>query len=61
MRRRGEDADAERLALEAVALARGTDDPNLTAMALLATGAEHEAAALYTVKGNLTALRGLSR
>jgi class 3 adenylate cyclase/tetratricopeptide (TPR) repeat protein len=61
MRRRGEDADAERLALEAVALARGTDDPNLTAMALMAAGAEREAAALYTAKGNLTALSGLSR
>ena len=47
------------LALEAVELARGTDDPNLTAMALLAAGSRDEAAALYEAKGNVAALRAL--
>ena len=49
--RRGESDAAARLAAEAVALARGTDDPNLTALALLASGAVDEARALYEAKG----------
>jgi tetratricopeptide (TPR) repeat protein len=59
LRRRGDEADAARLAAEAVALARGTDDPNLTAMALVAAGSLDEAGALYEAKGNLAALRAL--
>jgi ATP/maltotriose-dependent transcriptional regulator MalT len=45
------------LAREAVALARGTDDPNLTAAALLAAGEVEEARALYEAKENLAAAR----
>jgi tetratricopeptide (TPR) repeat protein len=60
LRRRGS-AEATALASEAVRLARGTDDPNLTAMALLAAGEVDEAARLYEAKGNLAALRALSR
>jgi ATP/maltotriose-dependent transcriptional regulator MalT len=48
------------LAREAVELARGTDDPNLLAMALLAAGEVDEAAALYRAKGNVAALKALS-
>jgi class 3 adenylate cyclase/tetratricopeptide (TPR) repeat protein len=59
VRRRGEQAEADRLAREAVALARGTDDPNLTALALIAAGSVDEAAALYDAKGNVAALRAL--
>jgi hypothetical protein len=60
-RRREEEAEADRLAAEAVELARGTDDPNLTAMALVAAGSVDEAAALYEAKGNLTALARCKR
>jgi hypothetical protein len=60
LRRRGS-AEATALASEAVRLARGTDDPNLTAMALLAAGEVDGAARLYEAKGNLAALRALSR
>jgi tetratricopeptide (TPR) repeat protein len=49
------------LAHEAVSLARGTDDPNLTAMALLAAGSVDDAAALYEAKGNVAALAALAR
>jgi class 3 adenylate cyclase/tetratricopeptide (TPR) repeat protein len=49
------------LAREAVELARGTDDPNLTAAALLAAGEAEEARALYEAKGNLAAVGRLSR
>ena len=59
--RRDETDEAERLAGEAVELARATDDPNLLAMALLAAGQTDEAAALYEAKGNSAALRALSR
>ena len=59
LRRRGEEADASRLAAEAVELARATDDPNLTAMALVAAGSLDEAAALYEAKGNVAALQAL--
>jgi class 3 adenylate cyclase/tetratricopeptide (TPR) repeat protein len=48
------------LAAEAVALARGTDDPNLTAAALLAAGEVSEALSLYEAKGNLAAARRLA-
>jgi class 3 adenylate cyclase/tetratricopeptide (TPR) repeat protein len=47
------------LAAEAVALARGTDDPNLTAAALLAAGDVDGARALYEAKGNVAAARRL--
>jgi ATP/maltotriose-dependent transcriptional regulator MalT len=59
LRRRGESDAAARLAEEAVALARGTDDPNLTALTLVASGALPEARALYEAKGNLAALARL--
>jgi class 3 adenylate cyclase len=59
LRRRGEEGDAARLAAEAVELARATDDPNLTATALVAAGSLDEAAALYEAKGNVAALRAL--
>jgi hypothetical protein len=48
------------LAREAVALARGTDDPNLTAAALSAAGELAEARALYEAKGNVAAARRLA-
>src|SRR3954454_11286613 len=47
--------DEPALASEAVALARGTDDPNLTEAALVAAGSLEEARALYEAKGNLAA------
>jgi ATP/maltotriose-dependent transcriptional regulator MalT len=59
--RRDEAEEAERLAEEAVELARATDDPNLLAMALLAAGVVGEAADLYETKGNTAALEALSR
>ncbi|MEA2431004.1 MAG: hypothetical protein QOI19_1477, partial [Thermoleophilaceae bacterium] len=59
--RRGEGEEAERLAREAVEIARETDDPNLLAIALLAAGETDEATALYEAKGNVAALRALSR
>jgi tetratricopeptide (TPR) repeat protein len=59
--RRDDGEEAERLAQEAVELARATDDPNLLAMALLAAGEVAEAEELYEAKGNAAALAGLSR
>jgi class 3 adenylate cyclase/tetratricopeptide (TPR) repeat protein len=59
--RRGEREEAERLAGEAVEIAREADDPGLLAMALLAAGEDDEAAELYDAKGNAAALRALSR
>jgi ATP/maltotriose-dependent transcriptional regulator MalT len=59
--RRDETEEAERLAEEAVEMARETDDPNLLATALLAAGETDEAASLYEAKGNAAALRTLSR
>ena len=56
---RGEASEAARLAREAVELARGTDDPNLTALALVAAGSVDEARALYEAKGNVAALARL--
>jgi class 3 adenylate cyclase/tetratricopeptide (TPR) repeat protein len=61
LRRSGSVEEAEALAAEAVSLARGTDDPNLTALALAAAGSVDEAAALYEAKGNVAALHVLSR
>ena len=61
LRRSGSVEAAEAVAGEAVELARGTDDPNLTAMALLAAGSVYDAAALYEAKGNVAALRALGR
>ena len=59
--RRDEADEAERLAGEAVALARETEDPNLLAVALLAAGEDDEAVALYEAKGNVAAMQTLSR
>jgi hypothetical protein len=59
--RRDESDEAERLAEEAVALARETDDPNLLALALLAAGETDEAVEQYEAKGNVAALETLSR
>jgi class 3 adenylate cyclase/tetratricopeptide (TPR) repeat protein len=61
LRRGGLCAEADSLAAEAVALARGTDDPNLTALALAAAGDVDGAAALYEAKGNSAALSALRR
>ena len=61
LKRRDEPEDAERLADEAVALGRATDDPNLLALALLAAGETGEAVELYEAKGNVAAPRTLSR